>query len=89
MLQTIQEACFGEPWALPARCHVLEKPDGRFYRQLVNLYYRLGYDFVPVWPFWVNNPAESPAGYGHGQQVTGHPRVAGQVQGLDQVPCGL
>ncbi len=57
VLQTIQEACLGEPWALPRGVHVLEKPDERYYRQLVNLYYRLGYDFVPIWPFWVNNPA--------------------------------
>src|SRR5689334_407204 len=57
VLQIIQEDCLGEPWALPHGVHVLEKPDQRYYRQLVNLYYRLGYDFVPIWPFWVNNPA--------------------------------
>jgi len=56
VLQTIQEDVLGEPWALPRGVHVLEKPDERYYRQLVNLYYRLGYDFVPIWPFWVNNP---------------------------------
>ncbi|HLO32094.1 MAG TPA: uroporphyrinogen decarboxylase family protein [Anaerolineales bacterium] len=56
VLQTIQESCLGEPWALPRGVHVLERPDERYYRQLVNLYYRLGYDFVPIWPFWVNNP---------------------------------
>ena len=42
---------------MPHGVHVLEKLDERYYRQLVNLYYRLGYDFVPIWPFWVNNPA--------------------------------
>jgi len=57
VLQSIQEANFNEPWALPRGVHVLEKPDERYYRQLVNLYYRLGYDFVPIWPFWVNNPS--------------------------------
>ena len=57
ILQAIQESCLDEPWALPHGVHVLEKPDERYYGQLVNLYYRLGYDFVPIWPFWVNNPA--------------------------------
>jgi uroporphyrinogen decarboxylase len=56
VLQTIQETYLGELWVLPRGVHVLEKPDERYYRQLVNLYYRLGYDFVPIWPFWVNNP---------------------------------
>jgi uroporphyrinogen decarboxylase len=56
VLQTIQETCLGEPWALPHSVHTLERPDNQYYRQLVNLYYRLGYDFVPIWPFWVNNP---------------------------------
>lgn len=56
VLQTIQENCLGEPWALPHGVHILERPDEHYYRQLVNLYYRLGYDFVPIWPFWVNNP---------------------------------
>jgi uroporphyrinogen decarboxylase len=57
ILQAIQESCLGEPWALPYGVHILEQPDERYYRQLVNLYYRLGYDFVPIWPFWLNNPA--------------------------------
>ena len=56
VLQTIQETCLGEPWTLPRGVHILKKPDEKYYRQLVNLYYRLGYDFVPIWPFWVNNP---------------------------------
>lgn len=56
VLQTIQETCLSEPWALPRGVHILERPDDQYYRQLVNLYYRLGFDFVPVWPFWVNNP---------------------------------
>jgi uroporphyrinogen decarboxylase len=56
VLQTIQETCLGAPWALSRGVHTLKKPDDQYYRQLVNLYYRLGYDFVPIWPFWVNNP---------------------------------
>jgi uroporphyrinogen decarboxylase len=58
ILQVIQESCLGEAWALPHGVHVLEKPDECYYRQLVHLYYRLGYDFVPIWPYWVNNPIE-------------------------------
>lgn len=57
VLQTIQETCLGEPWALPRGAQGLEKLNERYYRQRVNLYYRLGYDFVPIWPVWVNNPA--------------------------------
>jgi len=57
ILQSIQETYLGEPWALPRGVYGPDKPDERYYRQLVNLYYRLGYDFVPIWPVWVNNPA--------------------------------
>ncbi len=57
VLQTIQETCLDEPWALPPGVYGPARPDARYYRQLVNLYYRLGYDFVPIWPIWVNNPA--------------------------------
>ncbi len=56
ILQTIQETYLGETWALPHGVHVLEKPVETYYRQLVKLYCRLGYDFVPIWPFWLNNP---------------------------------
>jgi uroporphyrinogen decarboxylase len=56
VLQTIQETYLGEPWVLPRGILILERPDDLYYRQLVNLYYRLGYDFVPIWPFWRNNP---------------------------------
>jgi len=27
------------------------------FRQLVNMYWRLGYDYVPVWPVWLNHPS--------------------------------
>ena len=56
ILQVIQETYLGEPWILPRGAHFLKKPDQAYYRQLVNLYYRLGYDFVPIWPFWMNYP---------------------------------
>ena len=57
VLQIIQETYLGEPWALPRGVYSPDRPDARYYRQLVNIYYRLGYDFVPIWPIWVNNPA--------------------------------
>jgi len=57
VLKIIQETYMGEPWALPRGIYGPDKPDERYYRQLINIYYRLGYDFVPIWPVWVNNPA--------------------------------
>ncbi len=57
VLQAIQETYLGEPWALPRGIYGPDKPNERYYQQLVNIYYRLGYDFVPIWPIWVNNPA--------------------------------
>ncbi len=57
VLQAIQETYLAEPWSLPRGVYAPDKPDERYYRQLVNLYHRLGYDFVPIWPVWVNNPA--------------------------------
>lgn len=56
VLQTIQESFLDEPWALPRGVHGPVSPDERYYNQLINLYYRLGYDFVPLWPLWVNHP---------------------------------
>jgi uroporphyrinogen decarboxylase len=56
MLMEIQESCLGEAWALPRGIGGPSSPDARYYRQLINLYYRLGYDFAPLWPLWVNNP---------------------------------
>ena len=56
VLQTIQETLLGEPWALPRGIYSPSKPDERYYRQLVNIFYRLGYDFAPLWPMWVNTP---------------------------------
>jgi uroporphyrinogen decarboxylase len=56
VLQEIQESLLGEPWVLPRGVGVPSSPDTRYYKQLINLYYRLGYDFVPLCPLWVNNP---------------------------------
>lgn len=74
VLQAIQETCCDEPWALPRGVYGPEQPDARYYRQLVHLYYRLGYDCVPIWPIWINNPAgkirraEDTAGQSRGQR---------------------
>lgn len=57
VLQTLQETYIGEPWALPPGVYGPSQPDERYYRQVVNLYYRLGYDYAPIWPVWLNNPA--------------------------------
>jgi uroporphyrinogen decarboxylase len=57
VLQVIQESFLGEPWALPKEIAGPSIPDAPYYRQLINIYYRLGYDFVPLWPLWENNPA--------------------------------
>ncbi len=56
VLQCIQESLLGEPWVLPRGVGGPASPDERYYQQLINLYYRLGYDFVPLCPLWVNNP---------------------------------
>ncbi len=56
VLQSIQETFLSEPWALPPGVHGPTSPDERYYQQIINLYYRLGYDFVPLWPLWVNQP---------------------------------
>jgi uroporphyrinogen decarboxylase len=55
--QIIQESFLGEPWALPRGVGMPLSPDADYYRQLINIYYRLGYDFVPLYPIWVNNPS--------------------------------
>jgi uroporphyrinogen decarboxylase len=56
VLQAIQETFLSEPWVLPRGLGVPSSPDEHYYRQFINLYYRLGYDFVPLCPLWVNNP---------------------------------
>jgi len=56
MLQAIQETFLGESWVLPRGLGLPPSPDEHYYQQFINLYYRLGYDFVPLCPLWVNNP---------------------------------
>jgi uroporphyrinogen decarboxylase len=56
VLQEIQKSFLGEPWALPPGITGPSIPDAPFYKQLINIYYRLGYDFVPLWPLWVDIP---------------------------------
>jgi uroporphyrinogen decarboxylase len=56
VLQSIQESYLDAPWALPFGVHGPVSPDEHYYQQLITLYYRLGYDFVPLWPLWVNHP---------------------------------
>ena len=74
ILQTICERELGETWALPHGDYGPSTPDETYYRQLIQLYYRLGYDYVPVWPIWIDNPAakhrtsEDTAGASRGQR---------------------
>jgi uroporphyrinogen decarboxylase len=56
VLKDIQESFLDEPWALPDGMGGPSSPDKHYYQQLINLYYRLGYDFVPLWPLWVDLP---------------------------------
>jgi len=56
VLQIMQESLLGEPWVLSPGVGAPSSPDARYYQQLINLYFRLGYDFVPLWPLWINNP---------------------------------
>jgi uroporphyrinogen decarboxylase len=54
VLQAITERCLGEAW-VPLAAETKEP----YFEQLVTLYYRLGYDYVPVaqWPpNWINHP---------------------------------
>jgi uroporphyrinogen decarboxylase len=57
VLQALQETYFNEAWVLPRGVFAPNQPDESYFRQVVNLYFRLGYDFVPLWPMWLNNPA--------------------------------
>ena len=57
ILKQIQESFLGEPWAGQSGTYDPGPDNELYYRQLINLYYRLGYDFVPLWPIWINNPA--------------------------------
>ena len=55
VLRAITEQHLGESW-IPST----EETKELYYKQLVTLYYRLGYDYVPIpqWPpFWLNHPS--------------------------------
>ena len=54
VLQAIAKRYLGQPW-VPST----EKPRETYFRQLITLYHRLGYDFVPVgcWgDVWIHHP---------------------------------
>lgn len=55
VLQAIAERYLGKAW-IPSTAESREL----YFQQYVELYYRLGYDFVPIpqWPpFWINHPS--------------------------------
>ena len=54
VLQAITERYLGEQWIPFDRW--TEEPREPFFKQLVTLYYRLGYDCVPVEPIWTHHP---------------------------------
>jgi len=69
VLQVISERFLRQPWIFPpaSASHVFGAQvgpgDGSFnaseeayLKQLVNMYYRLGYDYVPVWPIFTHHP---------------------------------
>ena len=51
VLQLITERYLGQPWVSPTK-----DPREPYLEQLVTLYYRLGYDYVPTGPVWVHHP---------------------------------
>ena len=52
VLQLITERYLGQPWVSPTK-----DPQEPYLEQLVTLYYRLGYDYVPTGPVWVHHPS--------------------------------
>jgi uroporphyrinogen decarboxylase len=55
VLQVISERYLGETWTAWNRWRD-GVPPRSYIQRLVTLYYRLGYDYVPTWPIWVNHP---------------------------------
>jgi uroporphyrinogen decarboxylase len=53
VMQAITERYLGAPW-IPSTA----KPQARYFNQLITLYYRLGYDYVPIdcWRRWEHHP---------------------------------
>ncbi len=56
VLRAIQESLLGKPSAMPHGVYWPSIPDSHYYQELIDIYYRLGYDFVPLCPLWKNNP---------------------------------
>jgi uroporphyrinogen decarboxylase len=56
VLRSIQESLLGKSSAMPLGVYWPSVPDSHYYQELINIYYRLGYDFVPLCPLWINNP---------------------------------
>jgi uroporphyrinogen decarboxylase len=79
VLRAIAEQHLGVPWIPWGGAHRwLPPPPGQgeqYYKQLVTLYYRLGYDYVPVSRLWLNHPpprrrcAEDTAGLSRGERA--------------------
>lgn len=55
VLQAITERYLDEPWIAWDRLSGVP-PTEPYFRQLITLYYRLGYDYVPTLPVWVDHP---------------------------------
>ena len=51
ILQAITERYLDQPW-IP----LTEESREPYFEQFVNLYCRLGYDYVPTWPIWSHHP---------------------------------
>lgn len=56
VLQTVAEHYLAQPWVSWSR-QIDEPPPETYSQQLVGLYYRLGYDYVPTWPVWTHHPS--------------------------------
>ncbi len=58
ILQAFTERCLGQPWTFWSQPRIpAVEPAPEWYRaQVVQAYYRLGYDCLPVWPTWRNHP---------------------------------
>ena len=54
VLQAITERYLGKRWIPWKRW--TEEPKEPHFKQVVTLYYRLGYDYVPTLPVWVHHP---------------------------------
>lgn len=51
MMQAITERYLGQSW-IP----LTAQPQEPYFRQLVTLYHRLGYDYVPIFSRWIHHP---------------------------------